>query len=72
MGLESRRLDHLFATNGFQEKMKALVRELSINDICTVRNLTVQNHELKINKITDLKNTEWLTEEERGRVRNGM
>mgnify|MGYP003184098418 CR=1 FL=1 len=39
MGLESRRLDHL----------------LSINDICTVRNLTVQNHELKINKITDLK-----------------
>lgn len=55
MGLESRRLDHLFATNGFQEKMKALVRELSINDICTVRNLTVQNHELKINKITDLK-----------------
>ena len=33
----------------------SLVRELSINDICTVRNLTVQNHELKINKITDLK-----------------
>lgn len=61
MGLESRRLDHLFATNGFQEKMKALVRELSINDICTVRNLTVQNHELKINKITDLK-----------KIRNGL
>lgn len=55
MGLESRRLDHLFSTNGFQEKMKALVKELSISNICTVRNLTVQNYVLEINKITDLK-----------------
>ena len=45
MGLESRRLDHLFSTNGFQ----------SISNICTVRNLTVQNYVLEINKITDLK-----------------
>lgn len=72
MGLESRRLDHLFSTNGFQEKMKALVKELSISNICTVRNLTVQNYVLEINKITDLKNTAWLTEEEREKGRNGM
>lgn len=55
MGLESRRLDHLFATNGFQEKMKSLVKELSVNNICTVMKSTVQKEVLKIGKMTDLK-----------------
>lgn len=55
IGLEARRLDHLFATNGFQEKMKSLVKELSANNICTVMKSTVQKEVLKIGKMTDLK-----------------
>lgn len=55
IGLEARRLDHLFATNGFQEKMKSLVKELIVNNICTVMKSTVQKEVLKIGKMTDLK-----------------
>lgn len=71
MGLESRRLDHLFATNGFQEKMKALVKELSVNNICTVRYLTVQNEVLKIGKLTDLKKYGMAYRKGKGEGQNG-
>lgn len=54
-GLEPKRLDHLFSNKGFQEKMSALIKELNVNNICTVGNPTVQNGVLEINKLIDLK-----------------
>lgn len=52
--------------------MKALVKELSISNICTVRNLTVQNYVLGINKITDLKKYGMAYRRGKGEGQNGM
>lgn len=71
IGLEARRLDHLFATNGFQEKMKSLVKELSVNNICTVMKVLYKRG-IEIGKMTDLKNTVWLIAREKERGKNGI
>ena len=54
-GLAPKRLDDLMSNKGFQEKMYALVKRLSINTSWTAIKIASQKEDLEISKLTDLK-----------------
>lgn len=54
-GLKPRRIDDIMSTDGFQEKINALIKRLKINDILDARNIALQNNVLSISKLYDLK-----------------